>query len=136
MFFGSLSNARSKKSAHVLLGEGSGKISCWEKGNFMGHVLAEKKVTLWWLMNSNMVKPEQFDHLHLVYHSKIPLRASILKNICKRLLLEVFYTKAVLKNNIHKTKVGRDKSSVKKSINMLTSCGSFLHENTCAGISF
>ena len=83
-----------------------------------------------------MVKPEQFGHLHLVYHFKIPLHASILKNICKRLLLEVFYTKAVLKNNIHKTKVARDKSSVKKSINMLTSCGSFLHENTCVGVSF
>ena len=31
-------NAKSKGSAHVLLGEGSGKIwtcSCWEKGNFI-----------------------------------------------------------------------------------------------------
>ena len=24
-------------------------------------------------MNSNMVKPEKFDHLHLVYHFAIPL---------------------------------------------------------------
>ena len=73
MFFGSLSNARSKKSAHVLLGAGSGKISSWEKGNFMGHVLAEKKVTLWWLMNSNMVKPEKFGYPHLVYHFTVTL---------------------------------------------------------------
>ena len=38
IFFGSLSNAKSKGSAHVLLGEESGKIwtcSCWEKGNFI-----------------------------------------------------------------------------------------------------
>ena len=33
-----LSNAKSKGSAHVLFGEGSGKIwtfSCWEKGDFI-----------------------------------------------------------------------------------------------------
>ena len=34
-----------------------------EVGKF-GHVLAEKKVTLSWLMNSNMAKPEKFGHLH------------------------------------------------------------------------
>ena len=38
-----------------------------------GHVLAEKKVTLQWLMNSNMVKHEKFGHLHLVYHFTVPL---------------------------------------------------------------
>ena len=38
--------------------------------------------------------------------------------------------------NIHRTKVASDKCSVKKSINMLTSCGCFLHENTCVGVSF
>ena len=27
-------------------------------------------------MNSNMVKPEKIDHLHLVYHFAIPWRAS------------------------------------------------------------
>ena len=43
-----------------------------EVGKF-GDVLAEKKVTLSWLMNSNMVKPEKFDYLHLVYHYTIPL---------------------------------------------------------------
>ena len=43
-----------------------------EVGKF-GDVLAEKKVTLSWLMNSNMVKPEKFDHLHLVYHFTVPL---------------------------------------------------------------
>ena len=42
----------------------------WEK---IGDVLAEKKVTLSWLMNSNMVKPEKFDNLHLVYHFTVPL---------------------------------------------------------------
>ena len=34
---------------------------------------AEKKVTLEWLMNSNLVKPEKFGHLHLVYHFTVPL---------------------------------------------------------------
>ena len=39
-----------------------------EVGNF-GHVLVEKKVSL---MNSNMVKPEKFGHLHSVYLSTVP----------------------------------------------------------------
>ena len=43
-----------------------------EVGKF-GHVLAEKKVTVKWLMNSNTVKPEKFGHPHLVYHFTIPL---------------------------------------------------------------
>ena len=42
-----------------------------------GDVLAKKKVTLSWLMNSNMVKPEEFDHLHLVYHFTVPLRTNV-----------------------------------------------------------
>ena len=45
----------------------------WEVGTF-GHVLAEKKVTVSWLMNSNMVKLQKFDHLHLVYDFAVPLR--------------------------------------------------------------
>ena len=43
----------------------------WEK---VGDVLAEKKVTLSRLMNSNIIKPEKFDHLDLVYHFTVPLR--------------------------------------------------------------
>ena len=43
----------------------------WEK---FGDVLAERKVTLSWLMDSNMVKPKQIDHPHLVYHFTVPLR--------------------------------------------------------------
>ena len=38
-----------------------------------GHVLAEKEVTLQWLMNSNMVKPKKFGPLHLVYCFTVPL---------------------------------------------------------------
>ena len=54
-----------------------------------------------------------------------------------QLLLELFYKKAVLqKYNIHKIEVASDKCSVKKSINMLTSCGCFLHGNTFVGVSF
>ena len=36
----------------------------WKKSE---DVLAEKKVTLSWLMNLNMVRSEKLDHLHLVY---------------------------------------------------------------------
>ena len=28
-------------------------------------------------MNSNMVKTEQFDHLHLIYHFSVPLKIEI-----------------------------------------------------------
>ena len=38
-----------------------------------GHVLPKKKLTLW-SMNSNMVKPEKFGRLHLVYHFPVPLK--------------------------------------------------------------
>ena len=39
-------------------------------------------------MNSNMVKPEKFDHLHLVYHFTEPLTAlSSLIGLCKRDIL-------------------------------------------------
>ena len=44
-----------------------------EVGKF-GHVLAEKKVTLKWLMNSHVFKSEKFGHLHLFYYFTIPLR--------------------------------------------------------------
>ena len=39
-----------------------GRCSSWEKGNF------------YLFMNSNMVEPEKFNHLHLVYHFTIPLK--------------------------------------------------------------
>ena len=48
-----------------------------EVGKF-GHVLPKKKVNFW-LMNSNMVKPEKFGHLHLVYHFTVPLMQNELK---------------------------------------------------------
>ena len=54
-----------KGSAHVYVAREAGKF---------GHVLAEKKVTVSWLMNSNMVKLQKFDHLHLVYDFTVPLR--------------------------------------------------------------
>ena len=44
-----------------------------KKSGKIWHVLAEKKVTLSWLINSNMVKPEKFGHLHLVYDFTVPL---------------------------------------------------------------
>ena len=43
-----------------------------------GHVLPKKKLTLW-SMNSNMVKPEKFGHLHLVYHFIVLLMQNKLK---------------------------------------------------------
>ena len=57
----------------------------------LGHVLAEKKVTLEWLMNSNMVKPEKFGHLHLVYHFTIPLRFLKVYPINNLLLAQIIY---------------------------------------------
>ena len=46
------------------------------------------------------------------------LGVSILKNICKRLLLEVFYKKAVLKDT-HREKVPSDKTpALRKSTNI------------------
>ena len=42
----------------------------WEK---FGDVLAKEKVTLSWLVNSNMIKPENIDHLHLFYHFTVLL---------------------------------------------------------------
>ena len=43
------------------------------------------------------------------------LRTPILKNICKRLVLEVFYKKYALKNcDVYRRKVASNKCSVKK----------------------
>ena len=50
-----------------------------EVGKF-GHPLAEKKVTLSWLTNSNMVKPKKYGHLHLFYHFTIPLNLRYSRN--------------------------------------------------------
>ena len=36
-------------------------------------IVAEKKVTLNWLTNSNQVKPEKYNHLHLDYDFTITL---------------------------------------------------------------
>ena len=46
----------------------------WEK---IGDVLAKTKVTLSWLMNSNMVEPKKFDHLPLVYHFTVPFKLTM-----------------------------------------------------------
>ena len=87
------------------------------------------------------LQPASF--LKRLKHKRIPvkfaklLKAPILKKICKRLSLEVFYKKAILKNfNIHRTKVATGKCSVKKFIYMLTPCGCLLQENTYVGVSF
>ena len=46
----------------------------WQgKWGKIGDILAEKKVILSWLVNSNMVKPEKTDDLHLVYHFTVTL---------------------------------------------------------------
>ena len=60
---------RLKGSTHVSFGKGSE-----EK---FGDILAKKKVTLSWLLNSNMVKPEKFDHLDLVYYFTVHLNLNI-----------------------------------------------------------
>ena len=64
-YFSGLSIIQNPREAHMFY-------LARELGKF-GHVLAEKKVTLW-LMNSNMVEPEKFSHLHLVFHFTVPLK--------------------------------------------------------------
>ena len=49
-------------------------------------------------MNSDMVKPEKFDHLHLVYHFTVPLKDNSLKRELKETSDSAF--KIVPKNNI------------------------------------
>ena len=39
-------------------------------------------------MNSNIVKPEKFGHLHLVYHFTIPLRSFINMFILKSVMIK------------------------------------------------
>ena len=68
-YFSGLSLTQNLREAHMFY-------LAREVGKF-GDVLAEKKVTLSWLMNSNMVKPEKFDHLHLVYNFTVPLKPNI-----------------------------------------------------------
>ena len=46
----------------------------WKK---FDDLLAETKITLSWLTNSNMVKAEKFDHLHQVYHFIVPLKKAL-----------------------------------------------------------
>ena len=58
---------KSKGSAHT-------PCSTWQgEGEKFGDALAEKIITL--SMNSNMVKPEKYDHLHLGYHFAISLNS-------------------------------------------------------------
>ena len=64
-YISGLSLTRNRKAALMFYWRGK-----WEK--FVDNV-AEKKVTLSCLMNSNMVKPEKFDHC-LLYHFTVPLR--------------------------------------------------------------
>ena len=59
---------KSEGSAHVLLSEGSGKnleMFLLQKGNFI------------MINESNMGKPEKFDHLHSVYHFTVSLNTKI-----------------------------------------------------------
>ena len=64
-YFSGLSVMQNRKEAHVLLGDGR------EKN--LETFLLRKRVTLSCLMNSNIVKPEKFDHLQLVYYFTVPL---------------------------------------------------------------
>ena len=72
-YFSGLSLMQNRREAHMFY-------LAKEVGNF-GHVLTEKKVTLSWLMNSNMVIPEKIGHLHLVYHFTVPLGSYIQKTL-------------------------------------------------------
>ena len=75
-YFSGLSLPWNQREVHIIcLAKDEGKIwtcSCWEK------------VTLEWLMNSDMVKPEKFHHLHLAYHFTVPLITNTLSNTRER----------------------------------------------------
>ena len=89
-YFSGLSLTRNRGKAHMFyLAREVGKIwrlSRWEKG----------RDSLSWLMNSNMVKPEQFDHFHLVYHFIVPLKTKFIKYRSSR--SDVLCKKRVLRN--------------------------------------
>ena len=68
-YFSGLSPTQNRRKAHMFY-------LATEVEKF-GYVLAEKKVTLSRLMNSNMVKPEKYGHFHLVYHFTVPLKCVI-----------------------------------------------------------
>ena len=61
-YFSGLSPMRNQREVHMFyLAKEVGK---WDM------FLLRKSLS--WLMNSNMVKPEKFGHLHLVYHFTVP----------------------------------------------------------------
>ena len=74
-YFSGLSLMQNQREAHMFyLAREVGKnwwCSSWEKGN------------LSWLMSSNTVKPEKFDHLHLFYHFTVPLRIEFHTPACR-----------------------------------------------------
>ena len=47
----------------------------------MGEESGENLEMFFKKVNSNMVKPEKFQHLHLVYHFTVPLSAQLKLNI-------------------------------------------------------
>ena len=61
-------------------------------------------------MNSNMVKPEKFGHLHLVYHFTVPLS----KHRFKFLLFKYLKTKCIFRRRRNNRKVhsGQDERSM------------------------
>ena len=56
-------------------------------------------------MNSNMVKPEKFDHLHLVYHFTISLRKVSFS--CGKHFLPIYQKKFVYKFSMHLHRKGK-----------------------------
>ena len=98
-YFGGLSLSGNQREVHMFyLVREVGKC---------GHFLAEKKVTLYWLMNSNMVKPEKFGHLHLVYHFTVPLINSIsLTEVVHLTFFPHFFCPSKTWSMLHKGLVG------------------------------
>ena len=86
-YFSGLSLTRNRRKAHMFY-------LAREVRKFE-YVLAEKKVTLSWLMNFNMVKPEKLDHFHLFYHFTVPLKCVIcfIKSPLK-IMKNAFYLKS------------------------------------------
>ena len=66
--------------------------------NFTGKHLCECFLIKWWPSACKFFKKKLQHKCFPVKFEKLLLRTSVLKKTCKRLLLEVFYSKAVLKN--------------------------------------
>ena len=79
-YFSGLSLTRNQREAHVLLGQGSGKIwtcSCWEKGNFV--IINEFKYVQTWKIWSSPLSLSLYNPFNMIFLN--PVKVSICRSI-------------------------------------------------------